>query len=252
MSDQHLYRQILGIRFFVGSAEQAVRRGQEGGLVVAPAAPLLTCMPGDPATREALLKADLAITDSGLMVLLWKLRTGERLERVSGLQYLQRFMREPVFSQPGETFWIMPSAAAQERNLAWLRAGGFPANAEDHYVAPIYGEEIDDPALVERIKARRPSQVFIGLGGGTQERLGLFLLERLAHRPGIHCLGAAIGFLNGDQGQIPGWADRFFLGWLLRCVRQPRRFVPRYWRAVQLLPMLLRYGSQMPPGGTDP
>ena len=34
--------------------------------------------------------------------------------------------------------------------------------------------------------------------------------------PAIHCIGAALGFLTGDQVRIPHWADQWILGWLFR------------------------------------
>ncbi len=33
------------------------------------------------------------------------------------------------------------------------------------------------------------------------------------------------------------------LGWLLRSLSAPRRFVPRYLRSLRLVPLLLRYAS---------
>ena len=70
-SEDKRYRQILGVRFFTGSTEEAVVLGLRGGLVVVPAAPLLVSAAEDPATQAALVESDLALTDSGLMVLLW-------------------------------------------------------------------------------------------------------------------------------------------------------------------------------------
>ena len=63
------FRSILGIEFFVGNAAQAVQRMNHGGLLVVPAAPALKNLPHDAAYREALLAADLVITDSAFMVL---------------------------------------------------------------------------------------------------------------------------------------------------------------------------------------
>src|ERR1700690_2828820 len=85
---QPLFQRILGIRFFVGTAEEAVQIGLQGGLVVVPAAPALVELPTNESYREALLNADLVITDSGLMVLLWQILSGKKIPRVSGLKYL--------------------------------------------------------------------------------------------------------------------------------------------------------------------
>src|SRR5437899_12911914 len=92
-----------------------------------------------------------------------------------------------------------------------------------------------------------PTPMVVGIGGGVQEKLGLFLKENLRARPAIHCIGAALAFLTGDQPPIPMWADRYYLGWLLRLLRQPRVFGPRYLRALNLPWLLLRYRQKMPP-----
>ena len=104
-----------------------------------------------------------------------------------------------------------------------------------------------DDALAAKIDNHPPTHVVVGIGGGVQEKLGLFLKENLRARPSIHCIGAALAFLTGDQPPIPMWADRFYLGWLLRFLRQPRIFGPRYLNALKLPGLLLRYGRNLPP-----
>jgi UDP-N-acetyl-D-mannosaminuronic acid transferase (WecB/TagA/CpsF family) len=64
--------------------------------------------------------------------------------------------------------------------------------------------------------------------------------------PAIHCIGAAIAFLSGDQVQIPMWADKFYMGWLFRSISEPKRYVPRYWDARKLLRLMMRYRDQLP------
>jgi UDP-N-acetyl-D-mannosaminuronic acid transferase (WecB/TagA/CpsF family) len=89
--------------------------------------------------------------------------------------------------------------------------------------------------------------VIIGIGGGVQEKLGLYLRENLGYRPAIHCVGAALGFLTGDQKAIPDWADRLYLGWLCRLLAQPRIFIPRLSRALELPWLIWKYGENLPP-----
>jgi UDP-N-acetyl-D-mannosaminuronic acid transferase (WecB/TagA/CpsF family) len=110
----------------------------------------------------------------------------------------------------------------------------------------MYGKSIEDSKLIERLQILRPQHVVITVGGGTQERLGLYIKRHLDYLPAIHCIGAAIAFLSGDQVRIPNWADRLYLGWLFRCLSSPRRFIPRYWSAPQLIPLIWRYRSQSP------
>jgi UDP-N-acetyl-D-mannosaminuronic acid transferase (WecB/TagA/CpsF family) len=244
---QSSYQQILGIRFFVGSAEAAVQIGLRGGLVVVPAAPALVELQNNEHYRAALQNADLVITDSGLMVLLWRILSGQKVPRVSGLKYL-KLLHEMKALQPSESvLWIMPNAAARDQNLAWLRSQGYAFTENDCYLAPHYPEgSIVDDTLVKMVGKRKPRHIVVCLGGGTQERLGLMLKRACDFKPSIHCIGAAIGFLTGNQVYIPAWADKFFLGWLFRCFSEPKKFVPRYWKACKLVPMMIRYRENPP------
>jgi UDP-N-acetyl-D-mannosaminuronic acid transferase (WecB/TagA/CpsF family) len=243
----HRWRQILGVRFLAGAVQEAVTFGLKGGLVVVPAAPGLVTMPTDSAYRAALVGADFAITDSGFMVLLWRLMTGQRLPRVSGLEYLELLLRQPEIREPGAVLWVMPHARARDRNLDWLRQQGHPTTEADCYLAPTYPPgEVTDTELLAFVHRRRPAHIIVCIGGGTQERLGLYLKRNSDYRPGIHCIGAAIGFLSGDQVRIPGWADHLFLGWLFRCISDPRRYVPRYWGAARLAAVMLRWRDKLP------
>jgi UDP-N-acetyl-D-mannosaminuronic acid transferase (WecB/TagA/CpsF family) len=240
------FRQILGIRFFVGGARRAIHLLRDGGLLVVPAAPALKNLAEDTGYREALLGADVAIADSGLMVMIWNLVQKDDIRRLSGLKYLRELLTVADIRETGRTLWIMPSVDSAATNLAWLRGHGLEVSSDDVYLAPVYGECIEDKALLGKIRARRPTHVIVAIGGGTQERLGLYLKNNLSPVPAIHCLGAAIAFLSGDQVHIPLWADHLYLGWLFRCVSEPRRFVPRYWSARKLIGLMLRYRDALP------
>jgi N-acetylglucosaminyldiphosphoundecaprenol N-acetyl-beta-D-mannosaminyltransferase len=301
---------------------------------VVPSAPVLVGIDKDLALRAGVLGADLAITDSGLMVLMWWLLKREKLERVSGLEYLKLLLEKlrpetgdlrPEISDAeisslstsglrsqvsglsansgvshaaaGGVFWVMPTLAARDQNLAWLRSQGFTTTVDDCYVAPMYAADgpLSDDALLSVIREKRPAHIILALGGGVQERLGWFLKQELenqsgvsavakpmadsssriatgeqelasysqashessglrsqvsgfsgAYRPGIHCIGAAIGFLSGEQVRIPMWVDYLYLGWLWRSVSAPTKFVPRYWKATRLVWLMIRYGAKAP------
>jgi UDP-N-acetyl-D-mannosaminuronic acid transferase (WecB/TagA/CpsF family) len=242
-------RRILGVDFFVGTIDAAVEQTVlHGGLVVAPSAPgLAVDLVKSASYREALTTADLAITDSGFMVLLWRFYTGEKLPRHSGLKFLRALLERPELKVPGAVFWVMPSEAEDVRNRTWLREQGFPVSGDDVYVAPHYpAGVIVDEELVRRIAGREPRLVMLAIGGGVQERVGLMLRARLANRPAILCLGAAIAFLTGGQASIPPWADRLILGWLLRLLSNPRKFWRRYWDALGLARLLFRNRDRLP------
>ena len=241
-------RRILGINFFTGDARAAVERMQAGGLLVVPAAPALKDLATKPAYREALLQADLCITDSGMMVLLWNWLEHDSIRRISGLAYLRELLARPEVRKPGETFWIMANPESLKRNLEWLAEQGVEVPSDHVYIAPFYKVDapIEDPDLLDLVKRLRPRNIVVTVGGGTQERLGLYLKENIHYPAAIHCIGAAIAFLSGDQVYIPEWADKLYLGWLFRCLSQPGRYIPRYWAARKLFGLMLRYRSQLP------
>ncbi len=252
-------RRLLGINFFAGALDTAVERVVRdpasqatlgtGGLVVAPSAPGLAIdLVKSSAYREALTTADLVLTDSGFMVVLWGMFTGERLPRHSGLKFLRAVLARPELKQPNAVFWVMPSAEDDARNRAWLITQGFPVTSDDVYVAPHYPTgAVTDDALLRRIDARQPRIVMLAIGGGVQERVGLMLRNRLNGRPSILCLGAAIAFLTGGQVSIPPWADRLMLGLLLRFLSNPRKFWRRYAEGIKLAPLLWRHRDRLPP-----
>ena len=246
-------RRVLGVNFLVGQPDAVVREIQaHGGCVVVPAASALVGLQEDPGYRDALVRADFAITDSGGMVLAWLLCHREKLTRVSGLRYLQHLLKVPALHQPGAVFLILPSEAARDKALAWLPQHGIPVTADDCYVAPFYGRNpIDDPRLLGLLAQRRPANIIVGIGGGVQERLGMYLRDGLGYVPAIHCIGAALGFLTGDQKPIPDLVDRLYLGWLLRWCVQPRAHAGRVKKSFRLPGLIARYGATLPPLLTD-
>ena len=266
------WQRILGVRFFDVAAPDAVDYiTRVGGYTVVPAAPALVKIENDPAYRRALVQADLAIADSGFMVLLWRMLRGRTIARISGLKYLRILLANPRLHERGSISLVLPHQSSLEKALAWLRREGFEIASDDCYIAPMYlvgqalppaGAEqrqpgmvalqirkspiVEDQDLVSIIEQRKPKHVIVGIGGGTQEKLGLYLREHLSYRPAIHCIGAALAFLTGDQKPIPMWADRMYLGWFLRLARAPHHYARRFAPAFRLPGMIWRYGSELP------
>ncbi len=240
---------ILGFDFFIGYLSEAIERSFEGGLVAVPSAPVLCAAADDPATREALECADILLPDSGLMVALWRILSPKtELRRLSGLRYMNALVRHPRFRAQGGALWVMPSEKSRDVNLRWLNAIGLRTEMEECYLAPTYPKSgpLRDPDLEIFLqdsikKGNGKRHIIIALGGGVQERLGLGARRRFGKRFCIHCIGGAIGFLTGDQPGVPLWADAFYLGWLVRCLADPRRFMPRYLKAARLVRLLVRH-----------
>jgi UDP-N-acetyl-D-mannosaminuronic acid transferase (WecB/TagA/CpsF family) len=237
---------ILGLDFFGGTSLEAVEEiTRTGGLLVAPAAPSMINLCRDEDYRRALLEADLAIADSGFMVLLWKLFTGESVPRISGLEYVKRLLKHESVRAPGAVVWVVATESSRAKLLKFLSGG--PGLSAQIYVAPKYERPIEDETLLALVRQTRPKHVVVAIGGGVQDKLGRYLLERLDYRPAVHCIGAALGFLTGDQVRIPDWADKYYAGWFFRSVAQPRIFVPRFWSARRLPWLMFQWREKLPP-----
>ena len=245
MTEPHPFQQILGIKFYTGDLPGLLKLCAEGNFVVVPGAGALVELPTDSYYRDALEQSDFAITDSGFMVILWKILTNEKLIRISGLKLVRGLLETDAFRQAGNSVWIMPTPREMEVNVDWLRRNGYAVSKEDCFIAPMYSKgEISDPALLQFIEERKPRYVMVNIGGGSQERLGLYLRKNLSYRPSIICVGAAIAFVTGLQANIPVWADAWMLGWLFRCLQAPRRFVPRTLRAFGLISIMLKRSEE--------
>jgi N-acetylglucosaminyldiphosphoundecaprenol N-acetyl-beta-D-mannosaminyltransferase len=244
--------QILGIRFFNGDVDEAIAlMCQQGGFLVAPSGTCFARLREDENYRCAVLAADLALPDSGLMVVLWRVLRHEKVERISGLKYLKHMLRELKEQGTGKTCWVLSSERAKQKLVDWSRREKFPLDIESCYVAPWYGLDVEDRNLLELVARNRPANVITAIGSGAQEKLGHYLRENLSYRPAIHCIGAALGFITGDQNPIPDWADRFYVGWFLRLLVQPRIFIPRLSRGLELPWLIWKYGEKLPPMRSD-
>lgn len=239
---------VLGISFFTGTVDEAVERhGRNGGYLVIPAAPALMKLRYDEEYRRAMQNADLALADSGLLVLLWRLATGRRLTKISGITYFKHLFDQGEIQAGQSTFWVFGSARAKEKALGWLAERGLRVPEQNCFTASAPPSSSQDYALLVRIEEEKPKHVVIAMGGGGQEKLALYLRDYLLYRPSIHCIGAALGFLSGEERTIPEWAEQSHLGWLTRLFAQPRMFFPRVGIAFALTRMIFKYRSELPP-----
>jgi UDP-N-acetyl-D-mannosaminuronic acid transferase (WecB/TagA/CpsF family) len=234
---------ILGINFFNGSVREVVEQVKRGGLLVVPAAPALSTIKTDPAYYQSLIDADIVIPDSGYMSLLWNATNRSKINRISGLEFLVAFLADKGVQASADLMLVDPRKKEAHLNLEYLRKQGFAIPKEASYIAPMYDtkKQVEDAALLQLVKERKPKYIIINLGGGTQEKLGAYLRNNLDYTPGIICTGAAIAFLTGQQANIPMWADKFCMGWLFRCFEKPAQFIPRYLKAFKLAKVMIKY-----------
>jgi UDP-N-acetyl-D-mannosaminuronic acid transferase (WecB/TagA/CpsF family) len=232
--------QILGIQFFKGKVNEVFEiLKTKGGLLTVPAAPALVTISEDKAYYDALLESDLVIPDSGYMILIWNFFSKPRISKISGLEFINYFIDNISSFKDDQFFLVNPSDLDGKINKDFLNEKGLKVHDNDIYTAPFYKEKVNDEVLLKLIEKQKPKWVFINIGGGTQEKLGLFLKKNLSYKPAILCTGAALAFKTGRQVNMPTWVDYIYMGWLIRCISNPKVFVPRYLSGFKLLRMIL-------------
>ncbi len=230
----HQYK-LFGINFIQAEYEGYLELLKKGSLMVVPAAPALATINEDKKYYKALKNADFAIPDSGLMTLLLRIFFRKKINKFSGYLFLKEFINDESLKYENSVFLIDPSTENSHKNNQFLKENNFKISKEFHYAAPMYDKNnITDYELLKILDSKKPDYILINLGGGVQERLGLFLRNKLSYKPGIICTGAAIAFFTGDQAKISNWIDKYYLGWLIRCIYNPKIFIPRYIKGLKL------------------
>lgn len=245
----------MGIRFWTGDTKGLLEEvDRSGGLLTVPSAPSLAEVGTDELLKKSYQGSDWAVVDGGYIALIIRLVFQRSIPRISGLQILQKLLgsgaKREIPMEQRKILWVMPDEAEAQRVSKFTAELGLPAENQSTYLAPFYRKDEDyrDGELLDMIHATQPDWIILGIGGGRQEKLGLFLRDDLRHDtpsfyrdklPVILCTGGAIAFLTGGQVNIPTWADRLYLGWLFRVMSDPKRFVSRYWKAAWCLPWVL-------------
>jgi len=223
---------VFGIKFYDGDFRFVYSQISKGGLLVAPSGPGLANLK-DQRYYNSLVNSDVAILDSGLLCLLIKTFTKFSVKKLSGYKFLNLLLDQLKLVKKIKIFTIDPSKEDSLSNKKYLNSIGVDIK-NCQYIAPFY-DEIEDKLLLSLIIEARPKVILINLGGGIQEPLGFYLKQQLKYKPIIICTGAAISFLTKKQAPISAMIDKFYLGWMLRCIYNPKAFLPRYFKSLALI-----------------
>ena len=85
----------------------------------------------------------------------------------------------------------------------------------------------------------KPRYILINLGGETQEILALYIKEKVDYKVSILCTGAAIAFLTKRQAPINDIIDKYYLGWLIRILYNPKKYFVRIISSLKLIKLFL-------------
>ena len=220
--------EILGVGVDPVSEAEARARCREfitsGGshLVFTPNSEMIMNARETPALFAALRQADLVVPDGMGVVWASKILGTPLAERVTGIDLFMALCREAAAE--GWRLYLLggePSVAQEAAHKLALRWPDLKIVGTDHG----YFQPQDEAEVLERIRAKAPDLLAVGLGSPRQE---LWLVE---HLPGLGVpLGLGIGgsfdVISGQKKRAPQAISRIGLEWAWRLAKEPSR-LPR-------------------------
>ena len=222
------------IKFFDFSFKYIIKRLLKfGGYVVAPAASSLCDIKFNNKYYFSLRRADIAIFDSGFFCILLRIFKNLKVKKLSGYLFL-KLLLDHIYVKNYKFFLIDPSLKENKKNFTLLRKKGILK--QKSYISPIYNlSNYKDTKLINIIDHFNPDFVIINLGGGIQEPLAHFIKQNSKKKNLIVlCTGAAISFLTKEQAPISVFYDKYYLGWMIRLIHNPRSYFPRVIKSFKL------------------
>ncbi|GGM17246.1 WecB/TagA/CpsF family glycosyltransferase [Dactylosporangium sucinum] len=203
-----------------------------GGWIVTPNVDILRQVARDPALRQELSRADLAVADGAPLV--WAARLAGRSlpARVAGSDLVWSLSQG--LAAAGRSIFVLggdPATDGAARAAAKL-AESFEGLRIAGALSPAYGFD-RSPAKIRAIgqvvRAADPDMMYVGLGFPRQERLIATLRSEHPRAWFLGC-GAAVNFVAGDVQRARPVLQKAGLEWLDRLAREPRRLARRYLR----------------------
>ena len=184
--------------------------------------------------HEVLKKSTIAILDSGLFCILLFIFKRLRVNKFSGYLFLKKLLNDQSIKNK-KILTVDPSVTDSEINRLYLFSKNIKRTKS--YVAPIYkrySSNFVDKKIIKLINEFKPRYILINIGGEIQEQLALYIMENTKIKVNMFCLGAAIGFFSGSQAPINYLFDKYYMGWLLRVIYNPRVFLLRILKSISL------------------
>ena len=225
-----------GIEFYNCTFKYIFRKLKKGGYLVAPAASALSSLEKNKNYHNSLKNADIAILDSGFFCILLRIFKKIKVKKLSGYFFLNKFLNSK-FKKSEKFLTIDPNIDEAKANISLLKKKKiFKLKS---YVAPFYDKKVVDKKLLKLARVYRPKYVIINLGGQKQEILALYLKKNLNFKLSIICTGAAIAFLTKKQAPINDFVDKFYLGWIVRLIYNPKNHLLRTIKSIFLIKLFL-------------
>ena len=245
---------FFGVRFVRHARPDDLRlevasmlHGRPQHMIVTPNPEMLVLAHRDPAFREVLNRADLALPDGvGIAIMSRILRPS--ITRMPGIDFLLDVLF-PIAEQEGKSiFFLGAQEGVAERaareimktfprlRIAGVASGGAVTLREQGGLEA----RPDDAALLSSIADTAPDILLVAFGQRKQE---FWISEHLHDLPSVRVaigVGGSFDFLAGRIRRAPQIVRRIGLEWMWRFFLEPRR-MRRIMNAVVVFPLLACY-----------
>lgn len=210
---------------------------KSGGYLVMPAASSLSQIDKNHNYTTSLKKSAFAIFDSGFFCFCLIILKLKKFNKFSGYKFVKNFL-EDNSNKNDKILLLDPDRFESKKNYLLMKKHKFKYIKQ--YVCPIYNRtNFKDKKLLILIKKYKPKMILINIAGGVQEPLALFIKKNIRFKICTICSGAAIAFFTGVQAPINYLIDKYYLGWLLRIIYNPKNFI-RIIFSLRLLYIVLK------------
>ncbi len=186
-----------GINFHDYDYQNIIKEINKGGYLVAPAASALYSIKKNHKYLNALQKSRISIFDSGYFCILLRLFRNIKVKKNSGYLFLKTFLNDMTIKNK-KIYLVDPSFEDSKFNKNYLLSKKI-YNIKS-YVAPLYGNKIEDFKLLQEINFFRPDYIIINIGGEIQEILALFLINNLKKKNLNFLYWRSYSFFNKKAG----------------------------------------------------
>jgi UDP-N-acetyl-D-mannosaminuronic acid transferase (WecB/TagA/CpsF family) len=174
---------------------------------------------------KALQKSNIAIFDSGFFCFSLRLIKNIKVNKFSGYKFLNFFL-DDVRNRNKKILSLDPSFEDLKYNKKYLQFKKF--KFVKNYLCPMYQDKvIEDKKLIKIINEYKPEFIISNIAGGKQESLALYITQNATPNSSVICSGAALAFLTGRQAPITNFIDKYYLGWLIRLIYNPKLYLGR-------------------------
>jgi len=197
-------------------------------LIVTPNPEIIVAAQNDSELKNIMNAADLRVPDGISMVVVSRILGRPLKERVSGIDLMLALIA--LSAQKGYKIFLLGGAPGVAKDAAKQLKNRFPSL---QIVGTQDGFFSDDSEIIQKVKNSQPDILFVGLGGGRQEKWCNRNLNTLSVAVCM-TIGGSLDVISGRKQRAPKWIQALYIEWLYRLITEPQR-----WKRQLALPKFL-------------